>query len=833
MLLVAGALLVVPPWLLWQVSGNPITELSSWWTSEPFATDSRTAPAAGLRIALIWAGWLFWALLATLLIGSLLGVVRNRRLPRWRLPMSVHRLIFGLTGTATVAVVSTPAAAAIASPVPSDTAAAHAGPSTSVERAVREAIPPGLVARQDSIADTTTITVSTGQIRYEHRVRKGDTLSKVAKVWLRDPDRWGEICWLNKHRHFTTGTLTDCDLIYPGWELRLPADAVPPADAKPTAPKRPNVKPRPTPPRTSPTPAPTASVAATPPPSSDAIDHAEDTDDKPSAGADLVLPGGSVIPWTLASAISATAALVWLQRRRRDRPGSDENLQDLPAPVRAAQHHTHTTPPPAPPAETGKQRLPDGGVGLVGAGADSAARGLIVTALTSGTPAEPDQRAEVIIDRQTLQDLIGDAPLPGWPRLHITHTVDQALTLLDTRLLHRARIMDDHQLTDIGELRDAAPAEEALPPLTLITQAELAAPSSRARITFALTHDLDVTVIVLGHWPYGHNVSVADDGQTAPDADDVPDIGRLAVLDRATTRDLLATTREAHTGEPISSLPATSARSAERVPAAEPSATDASSAMDQRVRLRVFGPPQIENVVQPGRPLRRKAAELAVYLACHPDGADTDTLAEHLAPDARMNQARQQVHTNASNLRHVFTRAGGAHPNGYVIKKGASARYRLDPDTVYVDLWHFNKLVRRAQHAPPSERTELLEQACALAVAPLADGCDYEWITPHREQARRSVTEAHLNLAEHLLPDHPQQAATVLQQAIALDSMNEQLYRQAMRTSHALNDPDGIRTQLRALTRALNDIDAEPSEETIDLAEQLLGATRHPGNEKS
>jgi hypothetical protein len=60
-----------------------------------------------------------------------------------------------------------------------------------------------------------------GDARYEYRVRRGDTLSRVAKIWLNGPDRWPDICRLNKHRHFDVGgTLTDCDLIYPGWELR-------------------------------------------------------------------------------------------------------------------------------------------------------------------------------------------------------------------------------------------------------------------------------------------------------------------------------------------------------------------------------------------------------------------------------------------------------------------------------------------------------------------------------------------------------------------------------------------------------------------------------------
>jgi hypothetical protein len=66
----------------------------------------------------------------------------------------------------------------------------------------------------------------------------------------------------------------------------------------------------------------------------------------------------------------------------------------------------------------------------------------------------------------------------------------------------------------------------------------------------------------------------------------------------------------------------------------------------------------------------------------------------------------------------------------------------------------------------------------------------------------------------------------VLDHAITLDRYNEELYRQAIRTSHSLNDPDGIHVLLRSLTRVLNDIDAEPTDNTTDLAQQLLSDLR-------
>jgi DNA-binding SARP family transcriptional activator len=303
---------------------------------------------------------------------------------------------------------------------------------------------------------------------------------------------------------------------------------------------------------------------------------------------------------------------------------------------------------------------------------------------------------------------------------------------------------------------------------------------------------------------------------------------RVAVLDTEAAIAILTTVREAHTGEPptgtgepetpqvADDVPDT--RDDTTPPQLTPAPPVASAAA---AKLRILGGPHVEDLVLPGRPLRRKAAELAVYLACHPDGADTDTIAEYLFPEARRRQAKQQVHTNASNLRHVLTRAGGPHPDGYLLKRGTSARYRLDPTTVHVDLWQLRDLLNQAQLTSPPARTELLRQACDLYTAPLAHGCDYEWVEPHREKARQWATDAHLQLAQDLITADPQAAADITDKAIKLDPYNEQLYHQAMHARHALHDSEGIRALLRAVTTALNDLDAEPTDTTIDLANRL------------
>ena len=826
------------------------TEVAGW-VAEPLTDGSVTV----IVVALIWLTWLI--LLAVAVVEVCRWLTRRRRLPRLQVPQPAQVLTATLMGTAAV---SSTAGAVV---VDTGSPAVTLDDNRFTEPSSREAT---------ATVQRAPVTVLVGTTSYRHVVRPGDTLSKISRQWLGSADRWPEICRLNKHRHFpgVGGTLRDCDLIYPGWDLRLPADATPSADATPARPPRPVAPERdravPVDPDgvVEPQPAPTSTASPANPAEANGPSTAAEGEVRGRSSRDqdgVRLPDGSFVPWTLAAAISAAAAMVWLQRRRRYTPAVEDSggeLPTLPAPV--AELHRQVTrnpdlPMPTDPAERAAAvptlpQLPAGGIGLVGDGAPAAARAALVATLASGGPGDPDQRGEVVIDTATLHTLCGpdtDA-LGSWPRLHVADDLDHALSILDARLLHRARVLDEHHLTDLNSVRQHAPDEEALPPVLLISAAPSDGAGMRARVSFGLGNDLDVSALLLGQWPHGSTIDVTADGQShVVDGPEVDAFGeRIAVLGVEETTAVLATLREAHTGEPpIAALRAaalpppvvpTNEPTAIAADASEPPPPDEAEPQDQalgeppqtvegepraKVRLRVLGTPTIEDVTLPGRDLRGRAAELAVYLACHPDGADTETIAENLVPEFRRRQAKQQVHTNASNLRHVFGRAGGPITGGYVLKRGANARYRLDPTTVEVDLWQLRDLLTRVQLAPTPARTELLRQACDLYTAPLAAGCDYEWAEPHREKARRWSAEAHLQLADDLLESDPQAASDVLDKAIDLDRYNEHLYRKAMHARHALRDADGIRTLLRALTKALADLDAEPAEATAELAGKL------------
>ncbi len=909
------------------------------WLDRPLTRGS-------LTIVLIYLLWLVWALFIAVVLGEAVTHLTRIRLPRPRLTCPLHRVVGGLFGAAVVTATTAPPVAAHANvsadqPAVPDKSASSAtahpqrdyagtvpsrprwtgaaagshqpmGPPsadpTLVTRRVHKTAVAGVTAPSETGAPSVVLLTGYDQPKGNtdpgrYVVRRGDTLSSIARRHLGDASRWPEICHLNWHRHWPTvgGTLRDCDLIYPGWDLKLPADAKPPTGAAPAPPPHSPVQPKPDPGSTGqPTPAPStstttpedpdgvvepsgstapaapsasapgvappattaptpgsptpaASAPATTSPDSSPTASDDKTTSAPSASDGGVhLPGGSFVPWALAAAITAAAAMVWLQRRRRFVPsanGEDDDPPELPPPVVKLHRQVTRNPDLPTPSDLAERAaavlalplLPPGGVGLVGDGAPAAARAALVSTLASGGPRDPDRRGEVVIVGTTLATLIGaDTALGPWPRLHVADDLDQALSMLDTWLLYRARILDEHSLTDLDGLRERAPDEEALPPVLLICETPPPGARMRARVSFGLGTGLDVSALLLGGWEHGSTVDVAADGRTrVVDGPPVDAIGeRVGVLDTAEAVAVLATLREAHTGEPPARLlrPPTPPRPAVPVSEADtdPEGGDreppqrlagqapaAAGGQRPRVRLRVLGAPAVEDIWLPGRSLRGKAAELAVYLACHPDGADTAIIAEHLFPEAKVRAAKQSVHTNASNLRHVLGRAGGPLPGGYVLKRGASVRYRLDPATVDVDLWRLWDLLSRARLASAPARTELLRQACELYTEPLAAGCDYDWVEPHRETVRQWGTEAHLLLAEDLLASDPQAASDLLDKAIGLDRYNEELYRTAMHARHAIGDADGIRTLMRAITKALSDLDAEPDDTTVELAAQL------------
>jgi DNA-binding SARP family transcriptional activator len=521
-------------------------------------------------------------------------------------------------------------------------------------------------------------------------------------------------------------------------------------------------------------------------------------------------------------------------------------------------------------------RVSAGGLGLTGPGAEAAARGLLVATLSAGSPADPDAKGHVIIPAAALTTLLGaDAVQIGdIPRLQVTGNLSEALTRAEELLIERRRLLEDHDAADLAALRAADPYHPPMPPVLLLADTPPA--ELRARLTTALHlgGPLQINVVLLGDWPRGDTLTVRADGHTGDT--------RLGVLDVPTTLHLLHVLQEAHTGQPAaapadrppgadlatpaprvdpaadapaqptsdnepvpadaqtSEAPSTVPTPPDAVPAAATTGevdaktpTDTAAPTDgagsratrRPVRVRLLGEPTI--VERDGSAvggLRHHARELLVYLAVHRSGADLPQIMEAIWPTAAVRRAGQRLSTEVANLRGRIRQAAGAtgHDKGFQPVVNTGSRYHLNPDLLDIDVWHLVDLRRRAgATTDPAARATLLREAVDASTGTLAEGYAYDWIAQPREQLRRHSIRATLDLATLLGDAEPATAADLLRAASQLDPINEDLARRTMRALARIGDAAAVRTVLQQLRTALDDIDEEPSAETIALAAQL------------
>ncbi|MEU1605532.1 BTAD domain-containing putative transcriptional regulator [Micromonospora matsumotoense] len=241
-----------------------------------------------------------------------------------------------------------------------------------------------------------------------------------------------------------------------------------------------------------------------------------------------------------------------------------------------------------------------------------------------------------------------------------------------------------------------------------------------------------------------------------------------------------------------------------------------------RVEVTVLGPPAIVNASHP-RTLRAKSLELLVYLAANDGDASIEAILEDLLPEAPSSKALHRLHTYVSDLRSVLRHHAG--PGSYLTNP--HRRYRLNPDRLDIDLWRLRAALRNTGNHP--DRVQALRHAVDN-YRPLAEGCDYEWLDAYRHAAQRDALDAVTALIE-AHEGNPLEQATICATALPHHPYNEQLYQQAMRAHAALGDPDAIRALRSTLTHRLSEIDAEPTDDTLDLVHHLIDGIQ-PGHRR-
>ncbi|WP_203909548.1 BTAD domain-containing putative transcriptional regulator [Rhizocola hellebori] len=902
--------------------------------------------------------WVLWLLVVVSLLAEGVARVRGIDLPRLPVLRPVQGMAAALIAGHTAGLL-TPASAAMGAAainqidahsgtnaVPAAAAVAVVGQHSVQAPATSPATAP---ARYDTRAATVqtpftvgSVTLVVGDCGYTYRVVDNDSLWRIAKVCLGDPERWPEIWDLNQGRSWpqVSGNtrFRDPDLIFPGWVLTLPADAVPPpgaeavappvtadplapasvpspslsTSASPTAPPPRNLSPSVSAPAgtaadgddgmyvapsvasnppsagafqsgfatPSESPAPAATSAASPAPIASGSEQAP-ARSGPSDG--INLPGGW-IPVGLGAGLVAAVAMVWRHRRHcyRPTPVTAPRLADpdlvppLAAVTRIRQtlrrsapesltpatavaptvrdYHAAETRPALPPIGpsgadlAGAGTLPlSAGLGLQGPAALDAARGLLVATLTSGSHDDPDAEGRAIIPAATLATLLGVSALEfgSISRLTVTDTVADAITDLEEEVIRRARLTADAQTATVHALRDNDIHAEPLPQVLLISEVPDPAWINRLTTAVGLGYSVDIGAAFIGPWPPGTTLHVAEDGTTG-DSDEDP---RLAVLDVATTLDMLGLLREscgdhesvgsrnAAAVGPPSNPPAPVAEAKVHSADGDAPAPTPPSGASSPVTVRVLGCPAIiGDNGQPVGGLRAKALELLVYLAVHRGGAALGDIMESLFPDATMRRASERLSTVVANLRGVIRRAATASTGDPDTAKvrlepvvNTGGHYHLDPRIVVVDWWavtdHYATVARAADDL---QRLAHLTAALDASGGPLADGTDYDWIDTDREVVRRHQIKLHTHAAALHAEHDPHRAWHLLEQACELDPLSEELACQAMRAAAGCGDTDAVRHRLKTLRDALDKAGIELAGDTAAFAKDLLRQRQRP-----
>ncbi|MGW0734470.1 BTAD domain-containing putative transcriptional regulator [Streptomyces sp. NPDC002851] len=482
-LTVTLALLAGIPWLLWTAVGIPWPEhVASLGELGDRLMQPVTDPLMLDLLAMV--GWACWAAFAATVIreafwyaAHLPQLVRSRRAHEEHLAtLSVKNSLAALcVGTLVVALIGLWRPQAVAAHQPGSlpdelrlqfAVAAPIDP-TSPSPATSHTASPELPAQAPTAGPRPAGASAAKRVQavrhVTYTVVEGDNLWDIAHQHLGDALKWPRIYKLNKDRVQHDGrTLTDPDVIRPGWELMLPVpDTATPADPAAPAPSSPAPSPEgsATPPSTPP---PEASESAQPAPAPstkpdagsgrDENRHSPDPprdQDPPAQTEPRTTQGPAVIGLGQAGLIGITAAAGLLaarrywhhHQRRRHRPG-----QETPAPAlsphvdKAAQAaHAARLPrdeaadalvtrrmPPQPPqpvhvvtiGERDGAEIPldelalPGGCTWTGPGAEAAARALLAGILTAAERQRPHPAPHVTA---AVTEALADRLLPGLP----------------------------------------------------------------------------------------------------------------------------------------------------------------------------------------------------------------------------------------------------------------------------------------------------------------------------------------------------------------------------------------------------------------------------------
>ena len=244
----------------------------------------------------------------------------------------------------------------------------------------------------------------------------------------------------------------------------------------------------------------------------------------------------------------------------------------------------------------------------------------------------------------------------------------------------------------------------------------------------------------------------------------------------------------------------------------------------------VLGPLSVFTRPAPGQPLREITGRLSptlrlilAALAASTDPVHAETLLDmcFAGGGAGGDEALHRLQSNITRLRAAL-RAAIGHDAAIKLIANTAGRYHFT-SACWVDHHTLHTQLRTAATTmdEPDQDAPRWAAAFALYRGPLLDGLEYdtdtEWLAPHREHTLRTMIDLARQLAEHLTPTHPAQAAGYLGTALRLEPHNEDTARHLITHHLAHGHRHAAEQVLAQLTRNLADIDATPQPWTAAL----------------
>jgi DNA-binding SARP family transcriptional activator len=230
--------------------------------------------------------------------------------------------------------------------------------------------------------------------------------------------------------------------------------------------------------------------------------------------------------------------------------------------------------------------------------------------------------------------------------------------------------------------------------------------------------------------------------------------------------------------------------------------------------ISLLGPLTVTGAKQ-SRGLRSATKELLVYLALHADGATADEMIEAIWPETDPRRARPRLWQAVAQARRILGNA--------LIRQ--QDRYHLDRKRVTIDVDTLADVRAQENQAVGLERREQLDRALDLYRGEPLAGVDYPWAEPEIRRLRADYVELLEHAADARLDaGDPPAALEAAERGLAIDALDEKLWRLAMRAETALGMRESVSRRYTDLRRILDDrLGLEPDNDTRTLYRDLLG----------